>query len=103
MCAITINHQQIIRYMFKFYNHIDAYNWILTIDMDLTVMLFIAENSWRRHARPACVSIGACRRHLIRMCLYVVYAACVQPYNGAIQVLLVFDFLRSADMVEVVA
>lgn len=49
--------------------------------------------------------VWACARAvgIYRMCLCVAYAACVQPYNGAIQVLLVFDFLRSADMVEVVA
>ena len=72
-------------------------------DLGLTAMLFIAENSCRLHARSAYVGIGACSRLLFRMCLCVAYAACVQPYNGAIQVLLVFDFLRSADMVEVVA
>lgn len=72
-------------------------------DFGLTAMLFIAENSCRRHARSACVGMGACRRLFFRMCLCVAYAACVQPYNGAIQVLLVFYFLRSADMVEVVA
>ena len=71
-------------------------------DFGLTAMLFIAET----HATACALCLcghSACSRLLFRMCLCVAYAACVQPYNGAIQVLLVFDFLRSADMVEVVA
>lgn len=65
--------------------HIDAYSRILMTDLGLTAMVFIAENSCRRHARSACVGMCACRRHLsgVSMCCVCRLCAAIQwRYTG---------------------